>query len=78
MYEEALKLREKFEKETSEEEKNQVKKFDLITGNDIIKILGIEAVPEIGIIKSEIERAYLEEKISTKKEALEMLEKYRK
>jgi hypothetical protein len=78
MYQDAVKLKEKFDKETSEEEKHQVKKFDLITGKDIMKVLALEPGPEIGVIKREIERAYLDEKISTRAEAMRMLEKYRK
>ncbi len=77
MYEDALKLREKFEKETSEEEKHQVKKFDLVTGSDIMKILKLESSPEVGRIKTEIEQAYLDGKINTRDDALKMLEKYK-
>lgn len=78
MYEDAVKLKEKFEKETSLEEKQQVKKFDLIDGNDIIEKLKIEPGPEIGVIKTEIEKAYLDGKINTRKDALVMLEKFTK
>jgi poly(A) polymerase len=78
MYESAVKLKEKFEKEASEQEKKQVKKFDLITGNDIIKILKIKPGPEVGHIKTEIETKYLDGKINTRKEALEILEGYHK
>jgi len=78
MYEDALELRERFEKEMAQEEKQQIKKFTLINGKDIIEKLKIEPGPEIGVIKSEIERAYLDEKITTRSEALEMLEKFRK
>lgn len=78
MYEDAVLLREKFEKEMAQEEKEQVKKFDLITGNDILEKLKIQPGPEVGVIKSEIEKSYLDGKINTRKDALEMLEKYRK
>jgi len=78
MYQDALKLREKFEKESTEEEKHQVKKFDLINGRDIMKNLGIEPGPEVGEIKAEIEQAYLDNKINSRKDALRMLEKYKK
>lgn len=77
MYEEAVKLKEKFEKESSEEEKRQVKKFDLITGHDIMKILKLESGPEVGRLKTEIEQAYLDDKINTRADALKMLEKYK-
>lgn len=76
MYSDAKKLMEKFEKE-SDEEKDQVKKFTLVTGTDIIEKLKIPASPEVGKIKSEIEQAYLEGKISTQKDAFEMLEGYK-
>jgi len=78
MYNDALKLKEKFQKESSLEEKAQVKKFNLITGKDIMKVLNLEPGPEVGTIKSEIERAYLDEKISTRAEAMKMLEKFQK
>jgi len=78
MYEDALKLKEKFEKETAQEEKQQIKKFTLISGNDIIEKLDLEPGPEIGVIKAEIERAFLDGKINSRAEALKMLEKYRK
>lgn len=77
MYNDAVALKEKFEKESSEEEKSQVKKFDLITGHDIMKILKLEPSPEVGRIKTEIETAYLDGKINTRADALKMLEKYR-
>lgn len=73
MYEDALKLRAKFEKEMSEEEKHQMKKFDLITGTEIMKLLKLPAGPKIGEIKNEIEKAYLEGKINSKNEALEIV-----
>ena len=78
MYEDALALHKKFEKETSEEEKHQVKKFDLITGNDIMKELKLEPGPEVGKIKTEIEKAYLDGKINSRADAIKMLEKYKK
>lgn len=77
MYQDAVELKDKFEKESSEEEKTQVKKFNLVTGNDIMKILNLPASPEIGKIKNDLEQAYLDGKISSKTDALEMLEKYR-
>jgi poly(A) polymerase len=77
MYNAALALREKFEKEASEEEKNQVKKFDLVTGNDIMEILKIPSGRQVGSIKSEIEKAYLDNKINTRQDAINMLEKYK-
>jgi len=76
MYQDALVLCEKFEKETSEEEKHQVKKFDLVNGDDIMKILKISAGPEIGEIKTELEKAYLDGKINTREDALKLLGKY--
>jgi len=76
MYEDAVKLREKFELETSEEEKNQVKKFDLVTGLDIMKNLNLQPSPEVGRIKNELEQAYLNGEINTRAEALKMLEKF--
>lgn len=77
LYKNALALREKFEKESSEEEKRQVKKFDLVTGVDIMKYLNIKPGPEVGKIKSELEQAYLDGKINKKAEALALLEKYK-
>lgn len=76
MYEDAKKLMEKFEKE-SDAEKAQIKKFTLVTGKDIMEKLKIIAGPEVGKIKSEIEQAYLDGKITTQKDALEMLEGYK-
>lgn len=78
MYEDAVQLKQKFEKYSSIEEKKQAKKFDLITGFDIMKKLKLDSGPEVGVIKKEIERAYLDDKISTKTEALKMLEKFKK
>ena len=75
MYKEAVKKKEKFEKEASDEEKKQIKKFTLITGRDIMKILKIPSGPKVGQIKTKIEAAYLEEKISNRQEALKMIEK---
>lgn len=77
MYKEARKLKELFEKEASEEEKQQVKKFTLITGNDIMKILKIPSGPRVGKVKRQIEEAFLDGKISTREEALEMIDKYK-
>ena len=77
MYEDALALRAKFEAETSEEEMNQVKKFDLVTGEDIMKNLKIEAGPQIGEIKDKLEQAYLDGKINTREDALKEMEKFR-
>lgn len=77
MYKEAVKKKERFEKEVADEEKQQIKKFDLITGNDIMKILKISSGPEVGEIKSKIEEKFLEGKISTRADALKMLEGYK-
>jgi poly(A) polymerase len=76
MYESSKKLMEKFEKDP-ETEKAQIKKFTLVTGADILEKLKIQPGPEIGKIKKEIEQAYLDGKISTRKDALEMLEGYK-
>jgi len=73
MYENAIKLRDEVAKKVTEEEKNQVKKFDLITGKDIIDILKITPGPKVGEIKNKIEQAYLDGKISTREEAIEMI-----
>lgn len=77
LYENALELRDKFEKESSEEEKNQIKKFDLIDGNEIISRLKIKAGPKVGQVKSELEKAYLDGRINTKDDALKMLENFK-
>lgn len=77
MYEEAVKLKEKFQKEMSEEEKHQVKKFDLISGRDIMEILKLSPGPEVGKIKTDIEKTYLDGKINSRAEAIKILEKYR-
>lgn len=74
MYEDAVKKKDQFEKEAESEEKNQIKKFTLITGRDIMEILKIEAGPEIGKIKEKIENAFFDGKISTRDEALKMIE----
>lgn len=78
MYQEAVKLKERFESESSNEELQQARKFDLITGYDIIQNLTLEPGPEVGTIKKEIERAYLEGKINTRADAVKMLEKFKK
>lgn len=75
MYKEAVKKKEKFEKEATDEEKKQIKKFTLITGQDIMKILRIPPGPKVGEIKTKIEAAYLDGKISTREQALGMVEK---
>jgi poly(A) polymerase len=77
MYQDALALREKYEAESSEEEKRQVKKFDLVTGLDIMKILQIPAGREVGKIKFALEQAYLDGKINSRDEAIQMMEKFR-
>jgi len=77
MYEDALTLRAKFEKEMSAEERHQMNKFDLITGTEIMQILKLPAGPKIGVIKDEIEKAYLDGKINSKDEALEIVESYK-
>lgn len=73
MYQEALGKKEKFEKEAADEEKQQVEKFTLVTGFDIMKVLKIPSGPKVGEIKRKIEEAYLEGKISTREEALELI-----
>lgn len=75
LYQDSLAKKAKFEKETTKEETQQIKKFSLITGDDIMKILKIPAGPKIGKIKSKIEEAYFAGKISTRKEALAMIKK---
>lgn len=77
MYEEATRKKEQFEKEAETEEKQQVKKFTLISGNDIMEILKIPAGPKVGEIKQKIEEVFLEGKISTRKEALKMIETFK-
>lgn len=72
MYQNALKRKNEF-MTRPKEEKEQVKKFSLITGKDIIKELNLEPGPKIGKIKSEIEKAFLDGKISTREEAFKML-----
>ena len=49
-------------------------KFTLISGRDIMEILKIESGPRVGEIKSKIETAYLDGKISTRDEAIKMIE----
>lgn len=73
MYKGALKKKDEFEKQTSEEEKAQVKKFSLITGRDIMEILKISSGPKVGEVKTKIEEAYLNGKISSRDEALKMI-----
>jgi len=73
MYEEAVKKKEQFFKVASDEEKQQVAKFTLISGRDIMEKLKIPSGPKVGKIKSKIEEAYLDGKISTRKEAIEMI-----
>lgn len=75
MYEKALE-RKKYFQSRPEDEKKQVKKFDLITGQDIMEILKIESGPKVGEVKSKIEQAYLDGKISTREEALKMIKGY--
>lgn len=77
MYEDAVALKEKFDQESSEEEKQQVKKFNLVDGRDITKILSIAPSPKVGEIKTELEKAYLDGKINTRDEALKMLEGFK-
>lgn len=73
MYFEAVKKKEQFEKEVENTEKQQVKKFTLINGSDIMTVLKIPAGPQVGKIKTKIEEAFLDEKITTRQEALEMI-----
>jgi hypothetical protein len=49
----------------------------LVDGKDIMKILQMPAGPEVGKIKNDLEQAYLDGKISTRSDAVLMLEKYR-
>lgn len=74
MYEEAVIKRDQFEKQAQDEEKEQVKKFTLITGQDIMEILKIPPGPKVGEVKDEIENSFLDGKISTRDEALQMIE----
>lgn len=76
MYEDAVELKNKFEKSATAQEQMQAKKFDLITGVDIMQYLKIKPGPEIGLIKKEIEKEYLDGKINNRDEAMKMLEKY--
>lgn len=78
MYQEAVKKKALFEKETLDEEKKQIKKFTLITGRDIMSGLKIPAGPKVGEIKQKIEEAFLDGKISTRSEALEMIGDFEK
>jgi len=73
MYENALK-RKKYFASRPAEEKEQVKKFDLITGHDIMKVLKFPSGPKVGQVKAKIEEAFLEGKISRRDEALKMIE----
>ncbi len=73
LYENALKLKEHLAQMPSKE-KEQVKKFDLINGYDIMKILKISSGPKVGEIKKKIEEDFLEGKISSKDEAIKMVE----
>ncbi|AKM82397.1 TPA: CCA tRNA nucleotidyltransferase [Candidatus Berkelbacteria bacterium] len=75
LHNDALEMAERFSREMKDEEKNQMKKFDLVTGKDIMEILKIPASKEVGKIKSEIEKAYFEGKINTREEALKMVNK---
>lgn len=77
MYKDSLEKRERFSREMAEEEKNQVKKFDLITGKDIMEKLKLPAGKEIGKIKAEIEKAYLDSKVNSRDDAMAMLESYK-
>lgn len=77
LYQDALEMRERFLREMAEEEKNQMKNFDLVTGDDIMKILKMQPSEEVGKIKDEIEKAYLDGKINTKEDAVRMLENFK-
>lgn len=72
-YENALERKKYFESKPPEEQA-QVKKFDLITGKDIMEVLQIEAGLKVGEVKRKIEQAYLNGEISTRDEALAMIE----
>lgn len=73
MYENALKLKVEVAKKVSEEEKKQVRHFNLITGRDIMNVLKLAPGPKVGEIKRKIEQAYLDGKISTREQALKMI-----
>lgn len=77
MYFDALKKKEQFEEQASIEEKQQLRKFTLVTGKDIMGILKIAAGPRVGQIKKKIEEAFLDGKISTREEALKMIEGFK-
>lgn len=77
MYKDALKKKDQFEKEIKSEEGKQIKKFTLITGRDIMEILHIPSGPRVGEIKKAVEESFLEGKVSTKDEAIKMVESYR-
>lgn len=72
MYEEAVKLKEHLATMPLKE-KEQVKKFDLINGRDIMEILKIPSGPKVGEIKRKIEETFLEGKISSREEALKII-----
>ncbi len=77
MYEDALALRKKFESEANQEELQQVKNFDLVNGNDIMEIMHIPASAEVGEIKDWLEQLYLDGKINTRVEALEVMKRFK-
>jgi poly(A) polymerase len=77
MYENALKLRAEIAKKVSRQEKEQVKNFTLITGQDIMDILKLAPGPKVGEIKGKIEQAYLDGKISTREQALKMIKEHK-
>ena len=75
LYESAVALKKRIDEETSAEEKHQVKQFDLVTGEDIMRIIGLPASPQVGQIKEKIEKAYLEGIVNTRQDAIKELEK---
>ena len=76
MYENALKRKEEFQARP-EDEQEQVRKFSLISGKDIMEVLDIQQGPEVGRIKKDLEQSFLDGKISTRNEAMEKLETYK-
>lgn len=53
--------------------KIEIIKEPLLTGTDIVKILGINPSKQIGIIKERLISAQLEGKVKTKEEAVEFI-----
>ena len=68
-----LSLYEKAKKLYEEESKRPKPPKLFLNGNDVIKTLSIKEGPEVGKILKELEDAQLEEKIKTKKEAIDFV-----